>query len=164
MASELAEARADDDRAAETAIALSASRSSLQEAETRAAKLEAELQSCSASSLAMQAKVDEMRAEMERLRNEINLAAIPEPADPLHKVEGIGPKIAELLNGGGIFSFRQLASSPVSRLQAILDAAGEQYRIHDPGTWPEQARLLAEGKLEAFEDLTRKLKGGKRVD
>jgi len=164
FSSELAEARSDDARAADNAIALSASQTALKEAQSRAVQLESELHSCTAASAQMTHRTDELKAEIERLRGELNTTALPEPADPLHKIEGIGPKIEDLLNAGGIVSFRQLANASQDKLKSILDAAGEQYRIHDPGTWPEQARLLAEGKLEAFEDLTRKLKGGRKVD
>jgi predicted flap endonuclease-1-like 5' DNA nuclease len=160
----LEEAKSDDGRAAETAIALSAAQAALSEAQSKNVRLEAEWQSCTASGQALQAKVGELQAELSRLRDELSASSLPEVPDPLVKIEGIGPKIAELLHAGGIVSFRQLASASQEKLHAILDAAGEQFRIHDPGTWPEQARLLAEGKLEAFDDLTRKLKGGRRVD
>jgi predicted flap endonuclease-1-like 5' DNA nuclease len=65
--------------------------------------------------------------------------------DDLTRVEGIGPKIAEILAAGGINSFGQLAEMRVDSLQEMLTAAGGRYRLANPGTWPEQARLAARG-------------------
>jgi len=90
--------------------------------------------------------------------------AVPETADDLKRVEGIGPKLEEILNSHDILTFSQLAATKTEDLQAILDKAGEAYRIHNPGTWPQQAQLLAEGRIEEFEKLTDELKGGRRVD
>jgi predicted flap endonuclease-1-like 5' DNA nuclease len=87
---------------------------------------------------------------------------VPGDKDDLTKVEGIGPKIQEHLNNGGIFSFEELAKSPVSRLQEILDAAGPLYKVHNPETWPEQAKLAAQGEWIALSKWQDELKGGKR--
>ena len=43
----------------------------------------------------------------------------------------------------------------------ILDAAGPSFQIHDPGTWPAQARLADQGKWEELKQLQDELKGGK---
>jgi len=92
-------------------------------------------------------------------------AEVPAPApvvpDDLKLIEGIGPKISSLLNQAGIFTFAQLADTPVAGLQAILDKAG--LRLGDPTTWPEQARLAAQGDLEGLQALQDSLKGGRRV-
>ena len=48
--------------------------------------------------------------------------------DDLKKIEGIGPKIAGLLNEDGIVTFEDLASAELSKLQAILEAAGSRYK------------------------------------
>jgi large subunit ribosomal protein L27 len=82
-------------------------------------------------------------------------------ADDLKKVEGIGPKIASLLNEAGINTFAELAATEVGKIQEILEAAGPRYRIHDPGTWPQQAGLAAEGKWDELQQLQDELKGGK---
>ncbi len=82
-------------------------------------------------------------------------------ADDLKLVEGIGPKIAELLNAEGIVSFNDLAKAELSKIQEILDAAGPKYNIHDPGTWSHQAKLAADGKWDELMELQDKLKGGK---
>jgi predicted flap endonuclease-1-like 5' DNA nuclease len=81
--------------------------------------------------------------------------------DNLKKVEGIGPKIEGLLNADGIWTWAQLAASPVPTLQGVLKAAGERYRIHDPTTWPDQSRLAAEGRWEELQELQDLLKGGR---
>lgn len=81
--------------------------------------------------------------------------------DDLKKIEGIGPKISELLNQYGIHTFEQLAKTDVSRLREILASAGPQLAMHDPGTWPSQANLAANGEwknLEFYQDM---LKGGR---
>jgi large subunit ribosomal protein L27 len=91
-------------------------------------------------------------------------AKAPAAADDLKKIEGIGPKIAELLNNAGITTFTILAGTEVDRLKAILADAGSRYQAHDPGTWPAQAEMAAAGewdKLKAWQD---ELDGGKVVE
>ncbi|MCE7924634.1 MAG: hypothetical protein DYG98_16420 [Haliscomenobacteraceae bacterium CHB4] len=81
--------------------------------------------------------------------------------DDLKIVEGIGPKIAELFHKEGIKTWKQLADTSIDRLKEILDAAGPNFQIHDPGTWPAQARLADQGKWEELKQLQDDLKGGK---
>ncbi len=86
--------------------------------------------------------------------------AEPTP-DDLKRVEGVGPKIEALCHDAGIHRFAQLATTPVSELQAILDRAGSRYRIHNPETWPQQAALLAAGRWDEIEELQDRLVGGR---
>ncbi|MBS1174458.1 MAG: hypothetical protein H6R05_589 [Burkholderiaceae bacterium] len=81
--------------------------------------------------------------------------------DDLKVIEGIGPKVAEILHAAGIHQFHELAVTPVAKLDEILNAAGLQ--MMNPGTWPEQAALIAKGDQAGFERLTEELKGGVRV-
>jgi large subunit ribosomal protein L27 len=83
--------------------------------------------------------------------------------DDLKMVEGIGPKIEGLLNEGGITTWAELADAPTEKVQAILDAAGPRYRMHDPATWAKQARLAADAKWEELEALQDRLDGGREV-
>ncbi len=76
-------------------------------------------------------------------------------------IEGIGPKIEELLNKAGILNFEQLKSAKIADLKNILKAAGSRYLMHDPGTWNQQAKLAADGKMEELKTLQSQLKGGK---
>lgn len=85
----------------------------------------------------------------------------PLKPDDLTILEGIGPKINQLLQGAGIRTFAQLAASEVSELKAILDPNGLQFI--NPGSWAEQASLAAEGKFDELKTLTDSLKGGRRV-
>jgi predicted flap endonuclease-1-like 5' DNA nuclease len=87
-------------------------------------------------------------------------AALP---DDLLIVEGIGPKISELLNQSGIYTFAQLAGTSIERLRAILDAGGSRFRIADPGTWPTQALLARDGYSDALKALQDSLRAGRRV-
>ncbi len=82
--------------------------------------------------------------------------------DDLKLVEGIGPKIESVLQAGGIATWLQLSQTSPEKISEVLLAADDKYRIHDPGTWPEQAKLLAEAKWEEFELLTQSLKGGRK--
>jgi large subunit ribosomal protein L15 len=81
--------------------------------------------------------------------------------DDLRKVEGIGPKIAELFNNAGIVTFADLAATPVEKLNEILEEAGPRYSIHNPTTWPQQAQLASEEKWDELSDLQNKLDGGR---
>jgi len=80
--------------------------------------------------------------------------------EDLTKVEGIGPKICEIFTNAGIVTFQNLADAKVETLQALLKEAGSRYSMANPGTWPEQAALLASGQYEAFEKLCDELDGG----
>ncbi|HNE28898.1 MAG TPA: tRNA-dihydrouridine synthase, partial [Saprospiraceae bacterium] len=82
--------------------------------------------------------------------------------DDLKIVEGIGPKIEELLFQNGVYTYQQLAETPVEDIRTILNNAGSRFAMHDPGTWSAQALLAANGEwdnLKAYQDF---LNAGKR--
>ncbi|MDX1912698.1 MAG: 50S ribosomal protein L27, partial [Saprospiraceae bacterium] len=81
--------------------------------------------------------------------------------DDLKIIEGVGPKIETLLKEGGINTWAELAEAPVDRLKEILDAAGPRYQIHDPSTWPAQAKFAAEGKWDELKEYQEVLTGGR---
>ena len=82
--------------------------------------------------------------------------------DDLKKIEGIGPKIEELLNNDGIYTYKELDAAAVDRIKSVLIAAGPNYAVHDPSTWGEQAVLADSGKWDELNKLQEELKGGKR--
>jgi predicted flap endonuclease-1-like 5' DNA nuclease len=82
-------------------------------------------------------------------------------ADDLTIVEGIGPKINELLNKNGIYTFAQLADADPAVIKNYLEAAGPNYRIHDPGTWPAQSKLAGDGKWDELRTWQAELNKGK---
>ncbi len=79
----------------------------------------------------------------------------------LKLVEGIGPKIEELLHNAGITTWAQLAATEASAISAILEEAGNQFSMHNPATWPKQAQLAADAQWEELEAYQEQLKGGK---
>jgi predicted flap endonuclease-1-like 5' DNA nuclease len=81
--------------------------------------------------------------------------------DDLQIIEGIGPKIASILNSSGIRSFRRLAGTSVDNLREILDKAGISH-IADPGSWAEQAQHAAEGAMDKLQELQERLRGGRK--
>lgn len=76
-------------------------------------------------------------------------------------IEGIGPKIAAILNKAGIKTFDQLAKAELVKVKEILAKAGKRYKAHDPTTWGQQAELAAAGKWEVLQAWKNRLKGGK---
>jgi predicted flap endonuclease-1-like 5' DNA nuclease len=86
--------------------------------------------------------------------------APPEP-DDLAILEGIGPRIAGVLQAAGITSFADLAAADVAHLEGILRDA--QLPFSDPGSWREQARLAAAGQWDELKALQDSLKGGRTV-
>ncbi len=87
--------------------------------------------------------------------------SIPSIKDDLKKVEGIGPKIEELLNKAGIHTWETLAKVPVENLKSVLDQAGKKFQIHDPSTWAEQAHLAHTGQWTELQNYQSFLIGGK---
>ncbi|WP_138477953.1 hypothetical protein [Dyadobacter bucti] len=90
----------------------------------------------------------------------------PDPApkrdpDDLKIIEGIGPRIEELLNKQGIYTFEQLADINPVRIAGVLKSAGPRFQVHDPGSWPGQAVLAKEGKWEELQKLKDQLIAGR---
>ena len=85
---------------------------------------------------------------------------IPTKPDDLTRLEGIGPKVNQVLKNAGITTFAQLAAADLSKLREALDAAG--YRYMDPSGWVEQAKLAAVGKFDELKDLQSRLKAGRK--
>lgn len=82
-------------------------------------------------------------------------------SDDLTKIEGVGPKIAEVFVKAGISTFKDLSGKTSEQLKEILTEAGDQFNTATPDTWPEQAKLASEGKFEELEKLQDELKGGR---
>lgn len=82
--------------------------------------------------------------------------------DDLTKIEGVGPKIAEHLGASGITSYIQLSQVTPEQLGEILGGGG--FAAHDPGTWPEQARMAAAGEWDALKQWQDQLDGGRPVE
>ena len=76
------------------------------------------------------------------------------PSDDLKTIEGIGPKIEQVLNAVGITTWHELAHTDPEKLREILSEAGKRFNANDPATWPEQARLLANGEMDKFKAYT----------
>jgi len=91
------------------------------------------------------------------------LADTSTAGDDFTKIEGVGPKIAELLNAGGIESFAQLSQTPPDHIKSVLNAGGPTFANHDPSTWPDQALLAANGEWSQLKEWQDQLVGGKMV-
>ncbi len=83
--------------------------------------------------------------------------------DDLTKIEGIGPKIEEVLNASSIKTYKKLATLNVKTLRTILEKAGPRYKNYNPRTWRQQANLAAKGNWDTLKQLQKELKGGIRV-
>lgn len=84
--------------------------------------------------------------------------------DDLKVIEGIGPNVEELCHGIGIRTWFDLSTTEVSLLRTMLVDAGSRFAALDPITWPEQARLLAEGRWDEFKALTDELARDRVMD
>jgi predicted flap endonuclease-1-like 5' DNA nuclease len=81
--------------------------------------------------------------------------------DDLTAIEGIGPKLNEVLHAAGITTFARLASTSPDELRGIVAGAGSHFALADPGSWPEQAGLAAAGDWAGLERLQATLTAGR---
>ena len=86
--------------------------------------------------------------------------SVPAVKQDLKKIEGIGPKIEQLLNDAGIINYRQLSETSLSKLKKILADGDPAAPVHNPVTWAAQARLADEGQWEALAKWQDVLDGG----
>jgi len=98
------------------------------------------------------AEVPQPVVEAEPIQMTEEAVEAPKPAPALHDdltlIEGIGPKINAILQGSGVNTFAQLAELDSLKIREILTTSG--IRLVETATWPGQARLAAEGKMEAL--------------
>lgn len=81
--------------------------------------------------------------------------------DDLKIIEGIGPKIEELLQTDGITTWQKLGETSAEQIKEILTRAGERFVMYDPTTWPRQAALAHESKWDELRAWQDQLEGGK---
>jgi predicted flap endonuclease-1-like 5' DNA nuclease len=79
-------------------------------------------------------------------------------------LDGIGPKVSEVLRSAGVNTFAKLATTDEDEIRGILVAENPNLlRLTDPSTWQEQAGLASEGDWEALSSLQESLKEGRRA-
>jgi predicted flap endonuclease-1-like 5' DNA nuclease len=139
-----------------------------------------ELEHTAAEADRLRAEVDELRAELadSAARQQASTPTVAEQQadagepdvseaasvlgkqiklDDFTMIEGIGPKIADLLDDAGITTWRQLSETDPAELRQMLNKGGSRFRMHDPTNWPAQAALLTHGRWEEYKELTTKL-------
>jgi len=66
--------------------------------------------------------------------------------DDLEVIEGIGPRIVEVLRDAGITTFRALANLTPAQIKAALERGGPNFRLVNPQTWGDQALLAVNNR------------------
>ncbi len=98
------------------------------------------------------------------LHSKIEKMAIKKLGLALHEytdlkvVEGIGPKIEQLLKNAGITNWKELANVNIFDLKSILAGAGDRYRLANPESWPQQAALAENGSWKELKKYQNGLK------
>lgn len=82
-------------------------------------------------------------------------------ADDLTVVEGIGPKISELFHNHDVKTWHSLAECSLEKCQEVLISGGKRFEIHNPGSWPLQARMAFNGEWEKLSKWQDEHKGGR---
>jgi predicted flap endonuclease-1-like 5' DNA nuclease len=80
--------------------------------------------------------------------------------DDIIIIEGIGPKIAELFKANGVSTFAQIAKMSVPEMSNILDKGGSRFKLANPGSWAQQAKLAAENRWPELKVLQDELYAG----
>ena len=104
-------------------------------------------------------KTENNTPEKEEVKKDDKKAPKKVQKDDLTKIEGIGPKIAELFVKNGIKTFANLADANKKDLVKILEE--NRLASHDPGSWSKQAAFARDEKWDKLEKWQNELKGGK---
>ncbi|HIO96940.1 MAG TPA: hypothetical protein EYG71_03335 [Leucothrix sp.] len=68
--------------------------------------------------------------------------------DDLKKIEGIGPRIEEILNKQGIYTFETLRKTDRDTLKKHLVTADKRFDANETESWPHQAGMAEKGQWE----------------
>ena len=107
---------------------------------------------------------DRLRAWQDELHGGIDLTnptgtGVTE-MDDLTRIEGIGPKICQVLQSAGIRTFTDLASQTPEKVRETMMTADPSLGVHNPMTWPDQAKLARDGEWDKLKELQDQLNGG----
>jgi predicted flap endonuclease-1-like 5' DNA nuclease len=80
--------------------------------------------------------------------------------DDIEIIEGIGPKIGNLFRENGAGSFDKVMNLSVPAMTAILEKGGSRFKLANPSTWAEQARLCYENRWSELQALQDSLSAG----
>lgn len=86
-----------------------------------------------------------------------------EGGDDLTVIEGIGPKINDILHTVGIKTYQTLSEQTPEQLRHIMNAARFAAPFN-PESWPAQARLAAMGQWDALQALKDALHKGRQKE
>jgi len=87
---------------------------------------------------------------------EATAPAVEEAAAPVAEAPA-----AEEAAGKGIATFAALSTTDAAKVKEFLTEAGGVYQAMDPTTWPDQAKMAAEGKWDELKKWQDELDGGK---
>ncbi|MDY0780446.1 hypothetical protein [Tenacibaculum sp. IB213877] len=149
----------------------------------RIAQLEADLEACKKSRSGLENDLKSAKDSLTKLSSDDNLgvASFAAPAafiafdadgaklafgkkikqDDLKIIEGIGPKIEQLFHGFNIKTWKELSETSVEKCKEVLISGGNRFKMHNPKTWPQQAKLAYEGKWKELVEWQDQLDGGK---
>ena len=138
------------------------------------AKLRADLEASKRNNSQLQSENNSLKRELDNLSKKSSSvqhdfdAALAADAfgkkikeNDLTVIEGIGPKIGELLQKAGIGTWKDLSETTVEKCQEILSEAGTSYKAHDPTSWPLQSEMAYSGKWEELKKWQDDMLGGK---
>jgi len=82
--------------------------------------------------------------------------------EDLEIIEGIGPKIAEVLRDAGITTFRALAQLTPAQITSALERGGPNFRLVNPQTWGDQALLATNNRWTSLAIMQAAIVAGRR--
>ncbi|MEO0731336.1 MAG: helix-hairpin-helix domain-containing protein [Bacteroidota bacterium] len=143
----------------------------LEEAQKAEADLRASLQRCEADKTALRFEIDNAASaaagfaagtlandDVTNVDADVTsrgIAGVPESYDEtsiyaglfdndnFQIIEGVGPKVNQVLIDAGYKTWEDLSVANVDDLRGHLDAAGKRFALCDPTSWPHQAKLAA---------------------
>jgi predicted flap endonuclease-1-like 5' DNA nuclease len=143
--------------------------------EDRIAKLQADLEACRKSRVSLESDLKTTQASLASSLTAAStgtLVAFDAAAakavfgkkikeNDLTVVEGIGPKIQELFHNHDVTTWKSLSECSIEKCQDVLRSGGDRFKMHNPGTWPEQAKMAYEGNWKQLLKWQDELDGGK---
>lgn len=99
------------------------------------------------SAATIAAKPDNIASVTEAQPGNSKRSAMPQSADDLKAIAGVGPKVEQVLNGLGVRSYGQIAAWTGEEIAAIEETLGFKGRI-TRDDWTGQAAALAEARTK----------------